>query len=82
VKLIDDLRAGRPVKVNNQNAVRTCEGPVGQTSLNGEPPGPFSRDLAALLAEEKRRAEAAAKAKAEEAAALKAAAAAGRPPAK
>jgi len=47
VKLLEDLRNGREVKTNNQNHVYTCEGPIGQTSLNS-PQQPICRDLDAL----------------------------------
>ncbi len=51
VKLLDDLKAGRPVKIGPQNHRRVCEGPMGQTSLTGEVPGPTSRDFDALKKE-------------------------------
>jgi len=72
IKLVDDLRAGREVKRNNQNHVFSCEGPQGQTSLLSDVP-PVTRDLDLLKKQmkdqetkakeeaEKRKAEAAAK---------------------
>jgi len=44
IKLVDDLRAGREVKRNNQNHVFSCEGPQGQTTLLSDVP-PVFRDL-------------------------------------
>jgi hypothetical protein len=64
VKLLDDLKAGRPVKIGPQNHRKVCEGPMGQTTLLGEVNGPMSRDFDALK-----------KAEAEKAAAARAAAA-------
>jgi len=72
IKLVDDLRAGREVKRNNQNHVFSCEGPQGQTTLLSDVP-PITRDIDLLQKQmkdqeikakeeaEKRKAEAAAK---------------------
>ena len=48
VKLLDDLKAGRPVKIGPQNERIHSEGPMGRTSLIGEASGPQCRDLSAL----------------------------------
>jgi len=48
VKLLDDLKAGRPVKIGPQNARIHSEGPMGRTSLLGEASGPQCRDLSAV----------------------------------
>ena len=48
VKLLDDLKAGRPVKIGPQNGRIHSEGPMGRTSLTGPPTGPQCRDLSAL----------------------------------
>jgi hypothetical protein len=57
------LKAGAPLKHNNQNHVFSCEGPQGQTTLAPDfVPGPISRDFAALKAEEQKKKEEAAKA--------------------
>jgi len=45
VRLLDDLAAGRKVKVGPQNGRRNSEGPMGRTSLTGEPTGPQCREL-------------------------------------
>ncbi len=45
VKLLDDLKAGNPVKIGPQNGLRNSEGPMGRTSLTGTPSGPQCRDL-------------------------------------
>lgn len=50
VQLLDDLKAGRAVKVGPQNHRIHSEGPMGRTSLTGEPSGPQCRDLSALKA--------------------------------
>jgi len=75
VKLLDDLRAGKPVKVGPQNGQVSCEGIMGRTTLkNPDAIKPVVRDLDALkAAHEKAKQEAAAKAAAD--AAAKAAAA-------
>ena len=48
VKLLDDLKAGRPVKIGPQNDRIHSEGPMGRTSLIGEASGPQCRDLSGL----------------------------------
>lgn len=48
VKLLDDLKAGRPVKIGPQNDRIHSEGPMGRTSLIGPASGPQCRDLTAL----------------------------------
>jgi len=48
IKLLDDLKAGRPVKIGPQNHRVHSEGPMGRTSLTGPPSGPQCRDLSAL----------------------------------
>jgi len=48
VKLLDDLKAGRPVKIGPQNDRINSLGPMGRTSLTETPPGPYCRDLSAL----------------------------------
>jgi len=45
IKLLDDLKAERPVKVGPQNDRINSEGPMGRTSLIGTPTGPQCRDL-------------------------------------
>ncbi|KAJ1638227.1 thioredoxin-like [2Fe-2S] ferredoxin-domain-containing protein, partial [Pavlovales sp. CCMP2436] len=45
VKLLDDLKAGNPVKIGPQNARINSLGPLGRTSLTGTPSGPYCRDL-------------------------------------
>lgn len=71
VKLLDDLKAGRPVKEGNQNHIKTCEGPMGKTTLFTEVE-PVCRDFDKLKVDY----EAAQKAEKEKAAAAAAAAAA------
>jgi len=45
-KLIDDLAAGRPITPGPQNGnQKSCEGPMGRTTLLEPPMGPFCRDL-------------------------------------
>ena len=48
IKLLDDLKAGRPVKIGPQNDRIHSEGPMGRTSLTEPPSGPQCRDLSAL----------------------------------
>jgi NADH dehydrogenase (ubiquinone) flavoprotein 2 len=51
VGLLDDWKAGKTPKAFNQNHVKTCEGPMGKTSLLWkEPPAAPCRDLDALKA--------------------------------
>ena len=45
VKLLDDLKAGKEVKVGPQNGRKGCIGVQGKTSLFDEPLKPFCRDL-------------------------------------
>jgi len=76
-KLMEDWKAGRTPKPFNQNHVKTCEGPMGKTTLKTTlPDKPPCRDLDALAADlqKARQAEAEAKAKAAEEAKAKAAA--------
>lgn len=48
IKLLDNLAAGNEVVVGPQNGLKHSEGPMGRTSLVGEAPGPYCRDLEAL----------------------------------
>jgi NADH dehydrogenase (ubiquinone) flavoprotein 2 len=76
-KLMEDWKAGRTPKPFNQNHVKTCEGPMGKTTLKTPLPETVPcRDLDALAADlqKARQAEAEAKAKAAEEAKAKAAA--------
>lgn len=76
-KLMQEWKAGRTPKAYNQNHVKTCEGPMGKTTLKTPlPEKPPCRDLDALAADlqKARQAEAEAKAKAAEEAKAKAAA--------
>jgi len=61
-QLLDDWTAGKTPKPYNQNHIKTCEGPMGQTSLEGEVSNAqFFRDIDKLkadLAAEKEDAEA------------------------
>lgn len=41
-KLLDDLRAGKKVKVGPQTNRNNCEGPQGRTTLKGEVRGPYA----------------------------------------
>jgi len=45
VTLLDDLKEGRPVKIGPQNGRKNSLGPMGRTSLEGEPSGPYCREL-------------------------------------
>merc|ERR1712070_825150 len=45
VTLLDDLKEGRPVKIGPQNGRKNSLGPIGRTSLMGEPSGPQCRDF-------------------------------------
>ena len=47
VKLLDDLKEGREVVVGPQNGRRNSLGPMGRTSLEGTPAGPYCRELPA-----------------------------------
>jgi len=47
VQLLDDLKAGNPVKIGPQNGLTNSEGPMGRTSLTEPPLGPQCRDLGA-----------------------------------
>lgn len=53
IELLDNLRAGRPVKVGPQNGQQDCEGPDGRTTLHKpeETWKPITRDLKALKKE-------------------------------
>ncbi len=54
VKLIEDLRTGRPVKIGPQSKQVDCEGPAGQTTLKDTAAAsrpPQFRDIDALKAE-------------------------------
>ena len=75
IKLLDDLKAGRPVQPGPQNGKqKVAEGPMGKTTLlDYSVIKPVCRDLDALKAEQLKAAEAA-KAAAASAAAAKAAA--------
>lgn len=50
VQLLDDWKAGKPVKEGNQNGLNTCEGPMGKTALF-EVLKPVCRDLDKLKAD-------------------------------
>lgn len=50
VKLLDDLKAGNPVKIGPQNARVHSLGPLGRTSLKSPPKGPYCRDLSQIPA--------------------------------
>ena len=39
-KLVQDIKAGNPLKPGPQTVRRGCEGPAGKTTLLGEVPGP------------------------------------------
>lgn len=45
VKLLDDLKAGNPVKIGPQNGRDGCIGPLGKSCLHDPPLKPFCRDL-------------------------------------
>jgi NADH dehydrogenase (ubiquinone) flavoprotein 2 len=45
VKVLDNIKAGKPNVIGPQNGRRGCEGPQGRTTLMGEIPGPYCRDL-------------------------------------
>ena len=45
VPLLEALKKGEPVKIGPQNARIHSVGPLGRTSLKGEPSGPYCRDL-------------------------------------
>lgn len=45
ITLLDNLAAGRDVKVGPQNGRINSLGPMGRTSLKGTPPGPQCRDV-------------------------------------
>ena len=45
VALLDNLASGKEVTVGPQNGLINSLGPMGRTSLVGEPAGPFCRDL-------------------------------------
>mmetsp|Transcript_28202 Transcript_28202/g.61738 ORF Transcript_28202/g.61738 Transcript_28202/m.61738 type:complete len:286 (+) Transcript_28202:161-1018(+) len=47
VKLLDDLRDGREVRIGPQNGLNNSEGPMGRTSLTEPVSGPYCRDLGA-----------------------------------
>jgi len=47
VQLLDNLKAGNPVKIGPQNGLTNSEGPMGRTSLIEPPLGPQCRDLGA-----------------------------------
>jgi len=51
VRLLEDLTAGRDVKVGPQNGQKNCEGPQGPSTLKDFEPQPQSRDIEALTAE-------------------------------
>jgi len=44
-KLLDDLKAGNPVKIGPQNGRINSLGPMGRTSLTEPPSGPYCREL-------------------------------------
>lgn len=44
-KLLDDLKAGNPVKIGPQNERINSLGKLGRTSLKEPPKGPYCRDL-------------------------------------
>jgi NADH-quinone oxidoreductase subunit E len=44
-KLLQDLRAGKPVKIGPQNHRKNSEGPLGRTSLKTPPPNYTVRDF-------------------------------------
>jgi len=53
-KLLDTWKSGGTPKEGNQNHVKTCEGPMGKTSLKGGEPGfPEFLDLDKVIAEKK-----------------------------
>eukprot|EP00308_Calcidiscus_leptoporus_P005644 CAMPEP_0119404010 /NCGR_PEP_ID=MMETSP1334-20130426/143676_1 /TAXON_ID=127549 /ORGANISM="Calcidiscus leptoporus, Strain RCC1130" /LENGTH=276 /DNA_ID=CAMNT_0007427967 /DNA_START=18 /DNA_END=848 /DNA_ORIENTATION=+ len=45
IKLLDNLRDGKEVKIGPQNGLKNSEGPMGRTSLTGPPSGPYCREL-------------------------------------
>ena len=45
VALLDNLKAGKEVMVGPQNGLKHSLGPMGRTSLIGEPTGPQCREL-------------------------------------
>lgn len=50
IDIIEGWKAGKPAKEGNQNHCKTCEGPMGKTTLL-KPPPVVCRDLDALKAE-------------------------------
>eukprot|EP00954_Amorphochlora_amoebiformis_P024887 1369491-Amorphochlora_amoeboformis.AAC.1 len=52
--LLDTWKAGGTPKEGNQNHVKTCEGPLGKTSLKGPEPGfPEFLDIDKMVADKK-----------------------------
>lgn len=51
VQLLDDWKAGKTPKPYNQNHIKTCEGPMGQTTLLKDMGAPAFRDLDKLKAD-------------------------------
>ena len=45
ITLLDNLRDGKEVTIGPQNGRKHSLGPMGRTSLVGEPSGPYCREL-------------------------------------